>query len=128
MKDIEVWRDSGELGRLLAFIEDRAQQAPIGGFALASFETCPQDKIWVCEADWLKQYHEGEMNSYNAHIRFAESRVPLEKYRGNFLLPEYRIENLIEIKRIIWEDMPSWAKPTELKTRHDSEEIRHLEY
>ena len=115
MDDIGLWKDSRELGRLLYFIDRREPNHR--GFALASFDVTPDDRIWVCEADWLRMYHDGDLNTYEAHIEFAESRVKLGDYREDYILPEFRVGNPIDQDRITWKKISREIVPVELNTR-----------
>jgi hypothetical protein len=128
LDNIDLWRNSRELGRLLYFIKERSG-FNFNGFALASFETNAEDNLWVCEADFLRRYHERELNSYDSHIAFAESRVELPDYRGQFKLPEYRVGNPIELKRIKWLPVPEGLELIELTTssrRQTFQEASHF--
>ncbi len=117
MSDIPLWEKSGELGRLIYYLEERERgMYREREIVLASFETNLNDNIWVCEAEHLRKYHLGESDELTSHLNFAESRIPLSDYRGQFKLPEYRVGNLVPLDRITWEEVPK-IELIELKTK-----------
>lgn len=101
MHDISLWMKSKELGRLLFLLGVR-EGGYFQNFVIANFETQPTDTIFVCEADWLRRYHEGEIDTFDAHMRYAESRVSLDNYLDDYKLPEFRVFNKITSERLNW--------------------------
>ena len=105
MEDIEIWKESGEFGRLMYYIENKRIFS--NGLAFLRFNTEPSDYIWVCEADHLRRYHIREMEALEAHIRFAESRREINDYsEGEFILPQFILGNRVSQDRITWIDIP----------------------
>lgn len=127
--DIKLWSNSKELGRLLHFIEAR-DSAGFGdsGFEVARFETQKSDLIWVCEADFLKQYHEGKLETFEAHQKFAESRLNVSEYHGQFKLPEYLVGNVVSQSRLTWRNITKKIKPIELTTRVNIPAVTQLSF
>jgi len=126
------WIRSGELGRLLYNLKLRDNAHGFwrdndDEFSVASFRISEKDDVWVCEADWLRKYHDGSIDTYEAHVKFAESRVGLSEYGNDFELPEYMIGNRIALNRIDWSDLPKRIKPKTFCTRPNSNVIC-LEY
>lgn len=105
--DMELWSNSLELSRLSHLILKRNHGENL---ELASFELC-DDRVYVCEADWLKKAHEKTMDSLEAHILWAYSRVPLSLYNDQHKLPEYIICNEIDSSRLKWQSVPEMICP-----------------
>jgi hypothetical protein len=123
MDNLKRWEISQELGRLVYYLDSQgnglwSDQTP----ALLSFTTLPSDLIWICEADWLRKYHDHELDTLTAHIKFAESRLEVKDYKKQYKLPEFMVGNPIEHERLIWHPTPKIV-PIELKTRPQHPQI-----
>jgi hypothetical protein len=115
MEDAEVWLKSGELGRLIDYIVTRPAPMTLRP-AYLSFETTPRDDVWVAEGDWLRRFHTGEINTFDAHFQFAASRVSLEDYRRDYALPEFLVGNSISGNRLRWLNVPPNFRRATLNT------------
>lgn len=129
MENPDDWLKTNELNRLIYLIKSRAFSSGSGRIAFCSFETLDSDKIFVCEADWLRKYHDGDLNHLEAHLQFAESKKDIQDYHNNFTLPEYLVLNPIPQERIKWLDVPKEFTPLELKTKvKNPDYVKRLEF
>ena len=121
MKDFKLWRKSGEIGRLLYLIQER--EDVFDGYMMGTFTVKPSDRVSVCEADFLRQYHVDQMSSLDAHVAYAESRVSLKKYDGSYALPEFIVCNPIRMDRIKWTALPKGTRPIKYDKRGKKPEM-----